>query len=91
MENLNNFDHLSILKFVDNNLRDGDDLRIAPVVNLPRTDQYFNFYTQHILRLWNNIPVDVKCLELSESGNNGPFKKALKKYFEDLFNNHFDT
>ena len=65
-------------------------IKVATVCGVPKTDMYFNFYTHRIVRLWNKLPITVKCSELSDNGTNFPFKLSIKRHYKELMYNEFD-
>ena len=75
--------------FNDNNLRRGHDMNIYAANRIPTREIYFNLYTYRIIKLWNNIPLEIKNVELSDAGNNSAFKREIRKFYEKLFNEKF--
>ena len=53
----------------------GQWLNIVPIVNLPRTNLFLTSFLFRLMRLWNSLPIDIKNIDLSESGYNTPFKR----------------
>jgi hypothetical protein len=56
-----------------------------------KSETYRKFFTHRIVSIWNTIPYEIRALELTPSGHNSMFKKALKQWFVNLFNSNFDT
>ena len=49
---------------------------------------YFNWYFARIVSIWNSLPPDIKCLDLSENENNKHFKRELMNYYNDELESH---
>jgi hypothetical protein len=66
-----------------------DELSLA----IPRcnTNNYSKMYNNRIVRVWNSLPYNIRCLELSDAGYNHPFKKALKEWIFSYFVSNFDV
>jgi hypothetical protein len=82
INNLIDIDVLSIFKCQDNEI---------PRRIICKTEQYFKFYPSRIFHLWTILPDVIKSTELSISGSNVPFKKALKSWLKEQFNLKFDS
>ena len=74
-----------------NYLRNEGDYYLSSILHIPRTETFMNFYDNRIIPLWNNLPLDVRTIELTDMGFNSNFKNDLKKLFMDKLENNFDT
>jgi hypothetical protein len=54
-------------------------------------DLYGKFYCKRIVKIWNEIPLAIRSLELSDLGFNTPFKRALKNWIFEVFIRKFEN
>jgi hypothetical protein len=69
--------------------RNNDEL-LLPIVNV-KYKSYELFYHNRITRLWNNLPYDIRNIQLTPSGYNTTFKIELKRWLYQRFLDNFDT
>jgi hypothetical protein len=55
-----------------------------------KTEQYFKFFPCRIFNMWNFIPEDIRNTELTLNGKNIAFKKLLKLWFYDYYEQNFN-
>jgi hypothetical protein len=82
--------------FLSENVRRGRILeRIAGELTIIkcRTEACKNIFCVRVLYIWNKLPVEIQSIEPSMNARNkcAKFKNALKKYYIQLLNNHFDV
>ena len=58
---------------------------------VPKSDKYYFFYTNRVVRLWNSLPEEIKNIEINDNGTNGSFKKVVKKYLFEKLHDCFDS
>jgi hypothetical protein len=86
-----NINHLCLPRIVANvfyRTRLHDDDFILTKINV-RYSVFDGFYTNRISRLWNTLPLNIRSLELTPTGNNTSFKRELKLWYFNYFCNHF--
>ena len=59
-------------------------------IRMIRTETYNNFCTNRVIRLWNNLPVAIKSIELSDMGTNSTFNRELKNHYKMLLCDNFN-
>jgi hypothetical protein len=52
---------------------------------------YEKLYVNRVAKVWNSLPYELRNTELTISGNNTTFKKALKTWLTSLFHEKFDV
>jgi hypothetical protein len=79
------------IEFVSNiNMRtrvllDNNMLICKPV----NTWAYNNYFTNRIVRSWNELPEDIRTIELTAAGRNTTFKTMVKKWLTAYFKSNF--
>ena len=62
-----------------NRLRNLND-PLTLLVNHVRLQSYDNFYVNRIIHTWNQVPLEIRMVELTNSGTNASFKRDLKNW-----------
>jgi hypothetical protein len=52
-------------------------------------DLFKKFYTRRITDVWNELPYEIRNMELTDSGKNSSFKRELKAWFTNYFMESF--
>ena len=88
---LNDYNPDLISTFIDNDLRRAGQLMFATKPYLPRNECYVNFLNNRVIKIWNNLPTEVRLTELSDLGYNSGFKNAVKDYYHNLLQDTFNV
>ena len=88
---INDYNIDDVSTFIDNDLRSADQNLFALQQYLPRTENYFNFFNNRVIKIWNGLPTDIRMIELTDMGTNTGFKKQLKDYYFLLLKDKFET
>jgi hypothetical protein len=84
------FDITNIIKMhTPHSQRNDDELQISHMS--VRSELYNRFYPNRIRIIWNNIPYDVRNIDLTPLGFNTEFKRKLNQYFTNYFINNYDV
>jgi hypothetical protein len=95
---LNNINAININKFLEflggyrpatRLLLAQDDLMFSPI--RANHDIFNKYFTRRIVALWNNIPYNIRSLDLTVNDNNTPFKRELKSWLWKYFTKNFNS
>jgi hypothetical protein len=87
---LHNLVDINVMRIVlthTSNLRTRSDVsdNVTLMCHPCNTESYLSFYTNRIVKLWNQLPSNIRELELSDSLSNIVFKKELKSWYYNRF------
>ena len=58
--------------------------------NNPNNELFKGYFTCRILKVWNQIPLEIRGAELSHNESNSPFKRLIKEYYLEKFESYFN-
>jgi hypothetical protein len=79
---------LDELTFCTRRGRTTDNLMLVP--NRIHTELYRHWYTNRIVHTWNEIPLEIRNLELNDMGHNTKFKNDFKSWLFDYSTKTFN-
>ena len=78
---LNDFDHSQYIGLKQNNLRSIENIEIVKLGTVPRTEWYYGYHINRIVKLWNSLPLEIRSTELTELEKNTTFHSRLREMY----------
>ncbi len=88
LHNMFDYNMRNIVSVVQNNRRSGN--KITFEVKSAKTETYKSFYSNRIVELWNNLPIEIKSVQCTNR-TASLFKSRLKKMYRQKTVTYFDT